>query len=81
MIPCAGVRPLVWFETGALCEAFPALTALVRLLSAVHHGVPDQIAVFGEAAAALSAGEGFLARVTAQMLLELTEPTEALLAE
>ncbi len=64
-----------------LCEAFPALTALVRLLSAVHHGVPEQIAVFGEAASALSAGEGSLARVTAQMLFEPTELTEALLAE
>lgn len=78
--PRARVRPLVRLQTGALREAFPALTALVRLLSAVHHGVPDQIAVFGEAASALSAGEGLLARVTAQMLLQLPEATEALLA-
>lgn len=80
VIPRARVRPLMRLQTGALREAFPALAALVRLLSAVHHGVPDQIAVFGEAAAALRAGEGLLARVTAQMLLQLTEPTEALLA-
>lgn len=52
----------------------------MRLLSAVHHGVADQVALLGEAASALRAAVGPLARVAPLVLLELAEPGEALVA-
>lgn len=67
-------------EAGALGEALPAQRALVGLLAAVHHGVPDEVALFGEAPAALQAAERLLPRVAPQVLFELTEPHEALVA-
>lgn len=67
-------------EAGALREALPAQRALVGLLAAVHHRVSDEVALLGEAPAALQAAERFLPRVTPQVLLELTEPHEAFVA-
>lgn len=71
---------LMGLEAGALGEALPAQRALVGLLSAVHHGVSDEVALFGEAPAALQAAERFLPRVTPQVLFELTEPHERFVA-
>lgn len=71
---------LVGREAGALREALPAQRALVGLLPAVDHRVSDQVALLGEAAAALHAAEWLLARVTPQMLLKLAEPREAFVA-
>lgn len=73
-------RLLVGFEAGALCETLAARGALVRLLAAVHHGMADQVALLGEAAAALQAAEGPLACVPSQVLLQLAEAHEALVA-
>lgn len=67
-------------EARALGEALPAQRALVGLLPAVDHRVSDEVALFGEAPAALLAAERFLPRVAPQVLLELTEPHEALVA-
>lgn len=67
-------------EAGALGEALPTQRALVGLLPAVDHRVSDEVALFGEAPAALQAAERFLARVTPQVLFELTEPHEAFVA-
>lgn len=67
-------------QAGALGEALPAQRALVGLLSAVDHRVSDEVALFGEAPAALQAAERFLPRVTPQVLFELTEPHEAFVA-
>lgn len=67
-------------EAGALREAFPTQRALVRLLPAVDHRVSDEVALLGEAPAALHAAERLLSRVTSQVLFELTEPHEAFVA-
>ena len=73
-------RLLVGLEAGALREALPARGALVGLLPAMHHGVPDEVALLGEAAAALKAAEGLLPRVPPQVLLQLAEAHKALVA-
>lgn len=67
-------------EAGALGEALPAQRALVGLLPAVDHRVPDEVALFGEAPTALHAAERLLARVAPQVLFELAEPREAFVA-
>lgn len=71
---------LVGLEAGALREALPAQRALVGFLAAVDHGVSDEVALLGEAAAALQAAERLLPRVAPRVLLQLTEPHEAFLA-
>lgn len=67
-------------QAGALREALPTQRALVGLLPAVDHRVSDEVALFGEAPAALQAAERFLPGVTPQVLFELTEPREAFVA-
>lgn len=67
-------------QAGALGEALPTQRALIGLLSGVDDCVSDEIALFGEAPAALQAAEWFLPRVTPQVLFELTEPHEAFVA-
>lgn len=71
---------LMGLQAGALGEALPTQRALVGLLAAVDHRVSDEVALFGEAPAALQAAEGFLPRVTPQVLFELTEPRAAFVA-
>lgn len=61
-------------------ETFPAQRALVRFLPAVHHRVTDEVALLGEAPAALHAAERLLSRVAPQVFFELTEPHEAFVA-
>ena len=72
---------MVRLEAGALREALGARRAAVGLLAAVHNGVAHQVAVLGEAAAAGGAAERFLARVAAQVLLQLAQARKALRAE
>ncbi len=71
---------LMGLEARALREAFPTQRALVGFLPTVNHCVPDEVALFGEAPAALQAAERLLPRVAPQVLFELTEPHEAFVA-
>lgn len=73
-------RLLVRLEAGALREALPAQRALEGFLPAVDHGVADEVALLGEAAAALHAAVRLLARVAPQVLLQLAEAQEGLVA-
>lgn len=73
-------RFLVRLEAGALRKALPAQRTPEGFLPAVDHGVADQVALLGEAAAALHAAVGFLTRVAPQVLLQLAEPQEGFVA-